>query len=603
MCLLLTGLLATIAPPLSVVSQAFQEEERAGVREGEVVVHDIRIEGNETIPESYILQKIQCQPERPVSERMIREDKRSLMSTRWFFEVKERIDQTPEGLVLVFTVHERPIVKRVEFVIVRVPVKPSKMFNMRVKDKHLKAWTGLKEGSPYDPLANREAVDRIEQEYRDKGYYFVKAELIKGNQPGEREVVIRVTEGPRVQVAERTFSGNVFWSDGDLRKNLLSKQKFLVFGGLYNPDTIPADVEAIKQYYRGVGFVDVEGSAQPRLSEDHADVNLHYRVTEGRRYAVREIRFEGNSIIATNRLKGDSKLQPGDMFNSYPLSKDVTRMLGYYGDMGHYFASVNPVPHFTEQDGIVDLVFEINEDRPRYVREVNVSYGGDHPHTKQTVVLDRVQVQPGDLADPKKIRRGKSRLNGSGLFEPGIAFDVRPVEPGESSFAMNTTPWRGQSPANAPDDWTQRFTYEVHRTAYQTVFDERNWDELFSVGTFSEEIESILEQDEIDAIEAVDDSGSGHPKSNNEPSTTSESASSEAAHQSSATPAGSQARQKAVEISSLPRARRETLSDVRRSEFEPAVASIAEPRSSAIDQPGRTSGSGISVDVTERSDS
>ncbi len=469
---LCSGILAAVA--LTSVMAACSERSFAAPvqqesQDAEVTVADIRIEGNETIPESVILQKIQSQPQRAISERLIREDKRSLMSTRWFFSVTERIDETPQGLILVFTVHERPIVQRVEFV-----------GNKKIKLKHLKAWTGLKAGSPFDHVANREAVHRIEQEYKDKGYYFIKVELVKGGQPGEREVVFRINEGPKVQVKERTFEGNKFWNDGDLRKNLISKEAFLIFGGLYNPDTIPSDIEAVKQYYRGVGFFDVEVSAVPMFSEDKSDVNLHYTVNEGQRYAVREIRFQGNSIISTQRLTGDSKLNAGDKFNSYPLSKDVTRMLGYYGEMGHYFASVNPVPQFTEQEGIVDLVFEIDEDRPRFVRDVNVTYDGDYPHTKQTVVLDRIQVQPGDIADPKRIRRGRSRLNGSGLFEPGIAFDVTPVEPEQSSFAQNAVSrtWRGQSPAAAPDDWTKRFTIETHRSAYESTAIGSEWNQL-----------------------------------------------------------------------------------------------------------------------------
>ncbi len=439
-----------------------QEQQQETV---DVTVDDIRIEGNETIPESVILQKIQAQPKRAISERLIREDKRSLMSTRWFFSVSERIDETPEGLVLVFKVHERPIVQRVEF-----------LGNKKIKEKHLTAWTGLKAGSPYDYIANREAVGRIEQEYKDKGYFFVNVKLEKGSQPGERDVVFRIQEGPKVQVKARTFEGNRFWSDGDLRKNLVSKQALvMIFGGLYNPDTIPADIEAVKQYYRGVGYFDVEVTAKPLFSDDRSDVNLHYAVTEGRRYAVREIRFEGNQIIATGRLKADSKLLPGQKFSSYPLSKDVTRMLGYYGDLGHYFASVNPVPHFTEQEGIVDLVFEIDEDRPRYVRDVNVTYDGDYPHTKQTVVLDRIQVQPGDRADPKMIRRGRSRLNGSGLFEPGILFDVQPVEPEQSSFANVSSTFRGQGPTESPDDWTQRFAVATHRSARDSLIGGYDW--------------------------------------------------------------------------------------------------------------------------------
>ena len=467
---------------------AQQETESDGVN-----VADIRIEGNETIPESVILQKIQSQPQRPITERLIREDKRSLMSTRWFFSVTERLDETPDGLILVFTVHERPIVQRVQFIINREPSVLNKMNLAPVKEKHLKAWTGLKAGSPFDHVANQEAVRRIEQEYHDKGYYFVKVELVKGSKPGEREVVFRINEGPKVQVKERTFEGNKFWNDGDLRKNLISKEAFLVFGGLYNPDTLPSDIEAVKQYYRGVGYFDVEVTGVPMFSEDKSDVNLHFTVKEGRRYTVREIRFQGNSIIATKKLKGDSKLKAGEKFNSYPLSKDVNRMLGYYGEMGHYFASVNPVPQFTEQEGVVDLVFEIDEDRPRYVRDVNVAYDGDYPHTKQTVVLDRIQVQPGDLANPKLIRRGRSRLNGSGLFEPGIAFEVTPVEPEQSSFAQTAVSrtWRGQSPSNAPDDWTQQFAIETQRSAFECTEIGSEWNEIIFADPLRDEIVAV----------------------------------------------------------------------------------------------------------------
>jgi len=432
-----------------------RSDSAAAEQEGEVSIADVRIEGNQTIPESVILQKVQAQPQRPISERLIREDIRSLMSTRWFFNVKERLDETPEGLILVYTVHEKPIVQSVEF-----------RGNKKVKLKHLKAWTGLKAGSPFDARANQEAVNRIEREYKDKGYFFVRVKLLKGGSAGDRDVVFQIDEGPKVQVKERTFEGNKFWSNGDLRKNLVSKEAFLIFGGIYNPDTIPADIEALKGYYRNVGFFDVEVTGKPLFSRDRSDVNLHFTITEGRRYKVREIRFEGNGTMATHRLKGGSKLNDGDYYSAYPLAKDVRRMLGYYGEKGHFFATVNPVPHFIEEPGIVDLVFEIDEDRPRYVRDININFDGDHPHTKQTVALDRLQIQPGDLADPARINRGRSRLNGSQLFEPGIGFQFDPVEPGQSGLTADSRTYRAQG-SGFGGDWTQQFQNATLHAASQ----------------------------------------------------------------------------------------------------------------------------------------
>lgn len=223
---------AQVVQDASLASSSAADEDSVPGR----VVVDVRIEGNETIPESVILQKVQSQPHRAVTEKLLREDKRSLLNTRWFFEVRERIDETPDGLVLVFVVKERPIVQRVVF-----------RGNKKVKLKYLEAWTGLKAGSPFDYVANQEAVRRIEQEYRDKGYYFVKVQLTSGSKPGDREVVFDIQEGPKVQVKERNFEGNQFWSDGMLRKNLISKEAFLLWGGHYNPDTIPSDVEASRR--------------------------------------------------------------------------------------------------------------------------------------------------------------------------------------------------------------------------------------------------------------------------------------------------------------------------------------------------------------------
>ncbi|MCA9034451.1 MAG: BamA/TamA family outer membrane protein [Planctomycetaceae bacterium] len=429
-------------------------------------VIDIRIRGNETIPESVILQKIQIQPRRVFTERMLLEDHRSLMGTRWFFSVSVDFEDTPEGKVLFFTVHERPIVQSVTFI-----------GNDHVKTKMLEAWTGLKSGSPFDHVANADAVSRIEQEYKEKGYYFVKVVLEKGANPSDRQVVFRINEGPKVRVQHRTFEGNRFWGAGDLRKNLASKEALLgFFGGFYHPETLPQDVEALKQFYHNVGFFDVEVDVQPRFSPDKSDVNLHFTIKEGTRYRIRSIRYQGNQVIPTQQLQQDTQLREGQDFNSVPMAKDVRKMLKQYGELGHYFASVVPSPHFTETTGIVDIVYEIDEDRPRYIRNIDVAYDGDYPHTKQTVVWDRMQVFPGDLANPDLIRRSRSRLGGSGLFEPNIMFDVVPVEPENSSFASRSRTYRAQSPDEYDTEaWTNEFAEFTRQAARLSTIGSYPW--------------------------------------------------------------------------------------------------------------------------------
>ncbi|HAD61747.1 MAG TPA: hypothetical protein DCG12_21125 [Planctomycetaceae bacterium] len=421
---------------------------------------DIRIEGNETIPASVILQKITVQAGRPLSIRQLREAKRNLMNTRWFYGVNERFEETERGTVLIFRVSERPIVRRVEFRGIR-----------KMKRKELVSWTGLKVGAPFDVVANRESLHRIKREYKDRGYHFVEVNLQKGGEPTDREVIFQIEEGPLVRVRDRVFrfvtkSGKVTtptqpWfiqrqsQDGTfglspsaarLKTKLQTKESwFGLLGGTYKPETLQQDVDELKAYYRGLGFFDIKIEAKTRFTKDRSGVQVVYTVNEGVPYKVRDIRVTGNYVITTKKLRRNAELNAGDFFNSIPLGKDVRGMLDQYGVRGHYFASVIPVPQFTETPGVVDIVFEIDEDRPRYVRDINIRMAGEHPHTMNTVPINQIQLEPGDLANPYLIDRGRSRMGGAGILE-NVQMNVVPVDPAES-FAMqgDGRKFRGQS--------------------------------------------------------------------------------------------------------------------------------------------------------------
>jgi len=437
-------------------------------------VVDVRIEGNETIPTSSILQKIITQPNRAVTNRQIREDKRNLMMTRWFYSVSERFEQGPDGAVLVFSVNERPIVRRVQFLGIK-----------KLKLKELASWTGLKVGSPFDHRANQDAVHRIEQEYKERGFFFSRVELVRGGEPDHREVIFRIHEGPKVRVQERGFtfvgqgkSGNKFtdsltWlvqeresKDGAmglspaaarLRTKLKSKEAlFGFFGGLYKPESVQHDIDALKQYYLALGFFDVDIQGEPKFSEDRSSVRLEYTIDEGIPFKVRSITLNGCNVLQPQQLRETAELRQGQYFNSMALSKDVQFMLAQYGERGHYFASVVPVPKYTEQPGIVDIVFEIDEDRVRYVRSVNVQLQGDHPHTKKVVPLNQFQVEPGDKADPRLIGRGRSRIAGSSILE-NVSVDVVPVDQNSMMNASSSRNVRGQNGVGYQPSWTDAF--------------------------------------------------------------------------------------------------------------------------------------------------
>jgi outer membrane protein insertion porin family len=372
---------------------------------------DIVIEGNDTIETAAIRKLIRSPVGRPAAEQQIREDVRALYSTRWFFSVEPRYRRADAGLVLVFRVIERPMVEKVEY-----------RGNERIATKFLEKLTGLREQSPYDVSVNREAARRIEEHYHEKGFPYVKVKLLTGDRRDEREVVFEIHEGPKVIVGSVKFTGNDAFNGSLLKTKLAMKPAFLglPFLSKYKPERVPDDVAALKQYYHSLGYFDVKIEKEVDINENPlnplsfkaAHAIITYHITEGPRFQIRNLVIEGNKIYSDDELANSLKLRSGDFYNARWMNKDVEEMKGRYGKLGRTFANVEPIPRFLDEAGQMDLVYQVNEDRVYTIGKINVHIQGDYPHTKESVVRNRLLLHPGDLADPKKIQGSTRRLEG-----------------------------------------------------------------------------------------------------------------------------------------------------------------------------------------------
>lgn len=378
-------------------------------------VVDVVIEGNSTIPNPEIAKHIKTRPGRPVTQKQIKDDVDALVRTRWFASVEPTLRRTDEGVVLVFRVLERPIVRRVEY-------KGLK----NVKQKVFDSMTQLKPGSPFDVSSNRECARRMEEYYRDKGFAFATVTLEKGDDRDDREVVFLISEGPKVHVSSVQFDGNREFYDGILKTKTRTKTRILwLFGGKYDPSSVKDDIEGVKQYYHSLGYFDVDIKHRLEFSEDKSKLEIHYDIDEGIRYKIRHIEVAGNKILSEDQVREMMKVSEGVAYNSRDINKDVDTIKTKYGEQGRLFCRVDAVPRWTEDEGIVDIVYKIEEDKVYRIRNMNVHILGDHPHTRTNLVRNASPMHPGELADPKKIYAMKRRLEGSQYFETGAEGGVR----------------------------------------------------------------------------------------------------------------------------------------------------------------------------------
>ncbi|MFV0443435.1 MAG: BamA/TamA family outer membrane protein [Planctomycetaceae bacterium] len=378
-------------------------------------VAEIRIIGNRTIP-TYAIEKLitNTRVGRPINSDQLLKDKTTLVEQRWFISVRDRVELGENGPIVIFEVMEAPTLDRVQF------IGNDKGRFSPFNDEKLSRETGLVAGHGFDPAANIESVQRIRQKYIDKGYNFVEVNLKKGGHRDDREVIIEIKPGPRVGVTWTSFDGNQFVSDAVLRTHIETERKFgLWFRGRYNPEVIRNDTLALKSYYEGLGFFDVDVQSREEISDDKASVWVTYVINEGQRYQIRNIELEGNAVLARQQLVGSLKLKPRDYFNSRFLQQDAQAMKDKYDALGRPFASVTPVPRFLPEAGQMDLVYQVNEDQVCRIGSINIRIRGDETHTRTDAVRNRINryLQPGALAKAKDIQAARTIVSTDPIFD------------------------------------------------------------------------------------------------------------------------------------------------------------------------------------------
>src|SRR5262245_31350029 len=282
--LLLVAILAADPSGMTTARSLAQQ----GDRFPEGTVTEVRIVGNATIPSEKIRAKLLSRAGQPLDQHKVEADLKTLMARKWFSDVQPYWEETPPGtgkFVLIFRVREMPVLHLVEF-------KGRKAVSLKDIEEH----TDLKVGNRADPMKTRLALQQIQRLYKEKGYELAEIRLVEGGNVGDTKVVFQIFEGPKFKIAGIDFKGNTFASDAQLWTKVTSRRPILgLVGGKYHRDMLDEDARKLREYYQSQGFFEVKVTPVTRPGKSLGDVNLTFVISEGTRYTVRNLIFEGNS--------------------------------------------------------------------------------------------------------------------------------------------------------------------------------------------------------------------------------------------------------------------------------------------------------------------
>ena len=357
----------------------------------------------------------------------LNDDIRRLNRLSLFSRVETFVQLLDDGSVdVIFELAERPVILDVQV-----------SGNRRLSDQEIALAVDLLVGTPVDRFQVDRAARRIEDLYREKGYYFAQVSVNEDELNESGIVLFQIREGDRLKVTAIRFEGAKAFENKELRREVTTRTSGLFRKGQLDDDVLDADVAAIIQFYRNNGYLDIRADTMVQPSPNGKEAIVTYLIDEGPLYTLRTVLIEGGAedrplVFSPEQIAGLVDLKPGDVYGVQALVESLTLVQDAYGILGYADVRVNNVEKRDPDLPLVDLVIII-EEGDRYLTGEVVIAGNDL--TKQNVIRRLLEIRPERPLDTTAIRDSEEALQRSRLFHnPGVKITLQPPDPEDPEY-------------------------------------------------------------------------------------------------------------------------------------------------------------------------
>ncbi len=375
-----------------------------------LTVRQINIQGQKKIEKDAIETRLRTKVAGPYTEDMIRDDIKNLFKSGYFYDVQ--VDRTVSGsqVDLTYKVVEKPSIA--EIVIEG---------NSELKNDELLEASGLKAFEIISMPKLREATDKLQKMYEDKGFFLAKIDMtIEDVKKDESvKVIFNIKENDKVKVKKITFLGNRKLKDGFLKSRMQTNEggffSAISGSGAYKQDAFDVDVQRLRYLYFNEGYVQVKvDRPQVYVTPDKKNIYITIRIDEGEQFDVGDIDFAGDLLYSRDELSSSIEINKRTIFSYEVLQKDLSDLQAKYGDLGYAFANVIPRTRINEKDRKVDVTFEFDKGNKVYFGQINVI---GNSKTRDKVVRRELKVREGELYHETRRRQSLENIQRLGFFD------------------------------------------------------------------------------------------------------------------------------------------------------------------------------------------
>jgi outer membrane protein insertion porin family len=373
------------------------------------VIDKIIIKGNKKIESDAIRAKLVSHEGTPYSDETVRQDIAALFALGYFYDVQVDRADGPK-VTLTYTVVEKPSIAEIEY-----------EGNEEIEDQELKDTAGIKPYEILDMEKIREATEKMEKLYEDKGFFLARVnhKLVPTGDGDNVKLVFEIRENDKVRVKRVSFIGNKHIGATRLKSVMMTKEggffSFISGSGSYKQEAFDRDVQMLSLLYFNEGYVQAKvDRPQVYVTPDKKAIYISIRVEEGEQFKVGTVDFTGDLLFSRDELFASTHIQEQDIFRYQVLQEDLRALQAKYGDLGYAYANPIPRTRVREADREVDITFEIDKGQKVYIGNINMV---GNSKTRDKVIRRELRIREGELYNETRKRESVDNVKRLGYFE------------------------------------------------------------------------------------------------------------------------------------------------------------------------------------------
>jgi outer membrane protein insertion porin family len=371
------------------------------------VISRVNIKGLHNVKEKTVLSGIKLKKGKQYSVESARAAVRSITELEYFDECTFTFDRNTG--VLTFDVVEKPYVERMVF-----------KGNVEFSNNKLKGTSILKEKDFYDILKLEESKKKILKLYGDKGYAdcVIEAYPTIDIDTNRMAVTFLITENNKILIGDVKIEGIISYP----KKKILKLMKKIRPKKIFKDENYQKDLLGIETFYKNNGFMDYKlVTSTVSFNEPRTEMFLTLNISEGIKYKIGEIAFDGNSVLEDKELKKTIKFKKGQVFNEQKIAETRQEIAESYADKGYLQAQI--VPDFHKFGNIVNIDWNIKENSVVYVGNIYIE---GLESTKEKVIRRELLLKPEHVFSRKKLLESVQRIRNLGFID-GVEHHLLPT--------------------------------------------------------------------------------------------------------------------------------------------------------------------------------